>query len=380
MRAVSSRFLQTLRGSHTAITRVTAVTGFQTGTTPTGTVLEVTSGDVTLSATNQIRATAQLTTTAAWPTAADDLLAPYGQELYIERGVTYGNGQREFVGLGYFRINTPEQDEVPDGEITIAATDRMSGIVDARFLAPRQFGSTMSRGSLVSVLVNEVYPSATIEWDSTVIRDGVIGRTIVGEEDRAQLLTDFVTSLGKVGYFDHRGVFVIKTPPDPTGAASWTIDAGQDGVLVQLSRSLTREQVYNVVVATGEAADTVPPARGIAVNLDPDSPTYYLGPFGPVPMFYSSPFLMSNAQAATAARQLLVGKIGLPYQITLNAIANSALEPLDVVAVAYPRTARNRSLITEKHVLDEVKIGLGNHQPVSLETREQRVVLIGDIA
>ena len=320
-----------------------------------------------------------MTTTQAWPTHATDLLTPYGQEIYLERGVQYGNGQRELVGLGYFRIDTPEQDEAPSGEITITGQDRMAGIVDARFLTVRQFGSTMTRGQLASVLINEVYPSATIEWDDTGLRDSTIGRTVIGEDDRAQCLSDFVTSLGKVGYFDHRGVYVIKTPPDVSGPASWTVDAGERGVMVRMSRSLTREGVYNAYVATGEAADTVPPARGIAVNLDPSSPTYWFGPFGPVPAFYSSPFLTSDAQASQAARQLLAGKIGLPYSIVLDSIANPAVTPYDVIAVAYPRTARNRSLLVEKHIVDDVKIGLSNTSPMNLKTREQRVVLIGDL-
>lgn len=355
-------------------------TTFQSGTTPAGTVIEVIDGDVTANSTNTVRATTQLTTKQAWPTHESDLLAPYGQEIYLERGLQYGNGQRELVGLGYFRIDTPEQDNAPEGPVTISGQDRMAGIVDARFLAPRQFGATMTRGQLVNVLILEVYPTATIEWDDTGLRDGTIGRTVIEEIDRAKCLTDFVTSLGKIGYWDYRGVYVIKTAPDVTGPVLWTIDAADNGVLVRMSRSLTREGVYNAVVATGEAGDTTPPARGVAVNLDPDSPTYYLGAFGPVPQFFSSPFLTTNSQAAQAARQLLRAKLGVPYSVKASSIVNPAVEPYDVLGVAYPRTSRNRTLTTEKHVIDQVKIPLTVTGPMELETREQRVELIGDIA
>lgn len=380
MRPVSARFLRTLRGAHTAVTRATVCTTFQSGTTPAGTVIEVIDGDVTANSTNTVRATTQLTTKQAWPTHESDLLAPYGQEIYLERGLQYGNGQRELVGLGYFRIDTPEQDNAPEGPVTISGQDRMAGIVDARFLAPRQFGATMTRGQLVNVLILEVYPTATIEWDDTGLRDGTIGRTVIEEIDRAKCLTDFVTSLGKIGYWDYRGVYVIKTAPDVTGPVLWTIDAADNGVLVRMSRSLTREGVYNAVVATGEAGDTTPPARGVAVNLDPDSPTYYLGAFGPVPQFFSSPFLTTNSQAAQAARQLLRAKLGVPYSVKASSIVNPAVEPYDVLGVAYPRTSRNRTLTTEKHVIDQVKIPLTVTGPMELETREQRVELIGDIA
>lgn len=377
MRAVSAKFLDTLSGSHLAVFRATVCTTFQTGTTPTGTTITIVSGDVKSSATAAIRSTLSLTTTEAWPRLAADLLAPYGNEIYVERGIAYGNGQREFVGLGYFRIDTPEQDQTPDGPVTIAGSDRMAGIVDARFLAPRQFASTLTRGQLVTTLISEVYPLATISWDDTAVRDGTVNRTIIAEQDRAATLRDFITSLGKIGYFDYRGIFVVKTPPSTTGAAAWTIDAGRDGVLVQMSRGLTREGVYNAVVATGEAGDTTAPARAVAYNLDPASATYYNGLFGPVPTFYSSPFLTTNAQALAAATALLRKQLGLPYRVELTSIANPALEPYDVISVQYPRLSRSRSLRAETHVIDEITIPLDPAQPVKLKTREQQTELIG---
>jgi hypothetical protein len=379
MRAVSSKFLTTLRASHTAVFRARVCTTFQTGVTPTGTEIKVTGGDVIANATNLVRSTLDLSTVdVPWPTRADSLLAPYGQEIFVERGIAYGNGQAEYVGLGYFRIDTPEQDAAPAGEIQISGQDRMAGIVDARFLAPRQFPATLTRGQLVATLIQEVYPAAVIEWDDTALRDGIVGRTVVTEDDRAQVLADFVRSLAKIGYFDYRGVFVVKSAPAVTGASAWTVDAAEDGVLVKMSRSLTRERVYNAVVATGEAGDTTPPARGVALNLDPASPTYYYGPFGPVPMFYSSPFLTTNAQALSAAQSILRQQLGLPYQVDLTSIANPALEPYDVLAVRYPDRPRNRSLLTENHVIDQARIPLTAARPLELQTREQQAVLIGE--
>lgn len=380
MRAVSDRFLETLRGSHLAVFRATVCTTFQDGTEPTGTEIEIIGGDVQSSATNMVRSTLSLTTSESWPRLAADLLAPYGNEVYVERGIAYGNGQREFVGLGYFRIDTPEQDEVPDGEVTISGTDRMSGIIDARFLSPRQFASTQTNGQLVTTLVTEVYPDATISWDDTAVRDDTIGRTIITEDDRAGTLKDLCTSLGKIGYWRYDGVFRVEDPPDITGAAAWTIDAGAHGVMVQMSRGLTREGVYNAVVATGESGDTTAPARAVAYNLDPSSPTYYLGAFGPVPKFYSSPFITTNAQALTAATSLLRAQLGLPYQVSLASVANPALEPYDVLTVRYPKTSRSRTLRTETHVIDEVTIPLVPTSPVVLKTREQQTELIGDTA
>lgn len=377
MRAVSDRFLETLRGSHLAVFRARVCTSFQDGTSPDGTEITIEDGDVRSTATGDIRSTLNLTTSQAWPRRGADLLTPYGQEIYVERGIAYGNGQREFVGLGYYRVDTVEQDEVPDGMITITGSDRMAGIRDARFLAPRQFASTLTNGQLVQLLVTEVYPDATISWDETSVRDDTVGRSIITEDDRLGTLKDLCTSLGKIGYWRYDGVFRVETPPDIADTPAWTIDAGVDGVLVQMSRSLTRERVYNAVVATGEASDTVAPARAVATNDDQDSPTWYHGLFGPVPMFYSSPFITTNEQARTAAQSLLRQQLGLPYQVELSSIANPALEPFDVVSVRHPRTGRSRTMRREIHVLDEVTIPLVQTSPVALKTREQQSQLIG---
>jgi hypothetical protein len=378
VRPVSDRFLSTLRGSHLAVFRARVQPEFRTGTNPGGVEIPILGGDVKYSATAEIRSTLSLTTEWPWPVSASDTLAPYGHYVYVERGLAYGNGQREWVGLGYYRIDTIEQDEAPGGVIEISGSDRNAGLRDGRFLAPQQFPSTMTNGDLVNALIWGVYFFAgIIEWDDTDVRDDTINRTIVAEDDRLGTLLDLLKSLGKIGYWDHRGIFVIKTPPSTAGAPAWTIDAGQDGVLVQMSRGLTREGVYNAVVATGEAGDTTAPAYGVAFNLDPSSPTYYGGEFGSVPMFYSSPFITTDAQARTAAEALLRQKLGLPYQVDLSSIANPAIEPYDVLGVAYPKTSRSRALLTETHVVDEATVPLTPDEPVKLKTREQQTELIG---
>lgn len=380
MRAVSNQFLTTLRGSHVAVFRARVCETFQTGTNPTGTEIPILSGDVLCAATADVRATLSMATSYEWPRGADGLLAPYGNEIYVERGISYGNGQTEFVGLGYFRINAPEQEDTPGGPIDISASDRMAGIIDARFLYPRQFSSTSTRGELVATLITEVYPSAVIEWDDTDLRDGTLGRTIVAERERYETLRDLITSLGKIGYFDHRGVFVVRTAATVTGSPSWTIDAGTQGVLVKMSRAITREGIYNVVVASGEATDTAPPTFAAVADLSPTSPTRYGGRFGPVPRFYASPFITTVQQARDAASVLLRKSLGLPYQVDLQAIPNPALEPDDVIRIRYPSRTRSLSLRSEVHIIDTVTIPLDPATPVSLRTRKQYGEEIGDVS
>jgi uncharacterized protein DUF5047 len=333
MRPVTSKFLTSLRGSHNAQVEAYVVDPGQTGVSPTGTEILILDGDVQLDSTSPVRSTLELVTdgTGMFPDSASDLFAPYGNELFIRRGVAYGGQSFEWVSLGYFRINATEQDNAPNGPIRIQAQDRMIGIIEARLLAPIQFAATETYGDVVDYLVQEVYPWATVEWDDLTDTDA-LGRAVIAEEERYDFLDDLITSRGKIWYWDYRGVLVIKDVPDPDDPV-WEVDAGENGVLISLARDLSREGVYNAVVATGEALDTATPSTAVAVDNNPDSPTYYYGDFGKVPRFYSSPFITTDAQALTAAESLLKKKLGLPYNVDFSTVPNPALEPWDPIAV-----------------------------------------------
>lgn len=372
-RPVSNAFLAALTGSHQLSFRATVLDTFQTGVSPTGGVdVPVLGGSVTHDGSAALRSSLDLTTTGfrQWPRRVTDSYAPYGNEIYIEVGVRHR--EVEWVGLGYHRIREPDQQTVPDGPIRLECDDRMAAIVDARLLAPRQFTAGTTLGAVVSALVTEVYPSAVIEWDDAT--DTVaLARKIVAEEDRYQFLKDLVESHSKIFYFDHRGVLTIRSLPDPTMPV-YDIRHGRGGVLVSASRRLTRDGVYNAVVATGEGGDTTTPVRGTATDNNPDSPTYYLGRFGKVPRFFSSPLLATNAQAAAAAATLLRRQLGLPYVVKFGAVTNAALEPYDPVTVHYgPNDA------PETHVLERLTIPLAEGTPMTADTKQQAVTLIGSV-
>lgn len=359
MLPVSAAFLAAIRSSHEAISRVRVITPGATGADPAGTDLVVVEGSVTLDGTADVRGTLDLTVSAAWPTSASTAdLVPYGTELAVSRGVVFGNGDIQRAPLGVYRITLVEQPDAPKGPLRITASDRMSGLIEAKLLAPRQFLATATYGDVVSALVTEVYPSAVIEWDDAT-NVVAIGRTTVVELDRYAFLADMVKALGKVWYFDYRGVLVIRDPPNP-GVVVWEVDAGANGVLVSVGRSRSRDGVRNAVVATGEAVDDFLPATAAVVDSDATSPTYWYGAFGKVPEFYTSPLIFTLAQATKAATQLLGQLKGLPYSVDFTAVPNPAMEPGDVVRVSYPPVpGRAPTVQREVHVVDRLTIGLG---------------------
>lgn len=369
MRPVSPTFLAALRGAHRMVARVRVVTTWQTGTNPTGDELDIDSGDVQLAADAAIRGTLDLTVLGSWPTAAGRSswpLSPYGNELFVERGVSYGNGTTEWVGQGYFRIDTTEQavvvrDHREQAAVRLTASDRMAGIVDAKPTEPRQFAAATTYGEVFTALVTEVYPAAAVTFD-----DGLgsteIGRPVVCDDDRYGFLRDLATARGKVFYFDHTGTPLVRSPAAIT-APVWTVDEGRGGVLLDLAREMSRDGVYNAVVATGQGADTQTPARALVMDLDPTSPTYWFGRFGKKPRSYSSPLILDDNQARSAAAAILARSVGMPYSVSFGVIPNPALEPLDPVTI---RT----DLGDETHVIRQLTVPLNPERAMTAATRQ----------
>lgn len=365
MRPVTDRFLSALRGSHRMASRARLVGSGQVGVNPEGVEIPIISGDVTLDATAKVRATCDITTTAPWPAEATDLLTPYGNEVFVERGIIYGDEVTEWVSQGYFRLYSVDQTTAPHGQIRLAGQDRMSGILDARVTQPLTLGN-VSYAAIIGFLVTQIFPNVPIVYDFEADTTYLRGSHVL-DRDRYAFLRDVVQSLSKVCYFDYAGRLQVRDAPDP-GTPTFTVDHGPGGVLTELSRSLDRSAMYNGVVATGEAPGEAPPVRGVVLDLDEDSPTYWWGPFGHVPRFYSSDMLTTVEQCTSAAAAMLDRIQGLPYSVDFSLVPNPALEPLDVVEVAFTNDRR-----PETHVIETLKIPLDSGGAMKATTRKKKL-------
>lgn len=374
MRPVTDRFVEAIKGSHKIAFRALALEPGQSGTQPVGVELAVISGKVSYAWNTPIRAMLDLTvkpmSDVGFPIRASDPLDVSGKEIIVYRGIDYGGGDTELVSLGYFRIDEDEQDIPINRPIRISAPDRMAGIVDARLESPRQYTSAWNYGDALEDLITEVYPDATIEWDDSTNSRG-LGASVMQDEDRYALAEDLVTAVGKIFFWDYRGILVVRDPPDPSVIVG-EIRHGTRGTLVGLKRRRSRIGAINIVVATGEATDERAPARGVARDDNPASPTFWQGPFGPVPEFYSSPLLINDAMAMKAARTILDRKLGLHYAVDLSAIPNPAYEVGDPLLVSYDDEAG-----TEIHIADTLDIGLGASEAMTAGMRERSVGMGG---
>lgn len=340
------------------VAKARVCTTFQTGTNPAGTDITIEDGSVHFDANAEVRGTLDLVTSQAW----DSLLTPYGNEIFVQRGIQYGQGDTELVSQGYFRIQTADQDDAPDGMVRITGLDRMSAIAGVKVLNPIQFNSTDTVGTFVSTLFSDVYPSITIQWDDST-NTQQIGRQIIVDDDRYPFIEELLTSYGKIFYFDYRGFLIIKSPPDPSTSV-FDVNYGKDGVLLNLKRRLTREGVFNGVRASGQGVDGSAPVFATAIDNNPSSLTYWYGTFGKVVEYFESPFLNTNGQCLTAAQSLLTQRKGLPYSASFRAVPNPALEVYDCIRVS------TKSAM-EMHVLDTIDLSLVARTEMIGDTRQQ---------
>jgi Domain of unknown function (DUF5047) len=358
-----------IRGSHTARFRATLVEGFQTGTDPSGFAVRVIDGGVEYDASADVRSTGDVTVAEQWPDARDLKFAPYGSEVFLSRGVETGAAGVLWAPMGYYRISKTTQSDAAKGPIKLDVDDRMATIIDSRFLSPRQWLVGTLVGDIINEVVLEVYPDAVITWDDDSDQSQ-LGRSLIVEESRLEVIKTLADGLGKIVYWDEIGQLVFKDIPSETDVI-WTVNAGPDGVMVQADRSISRDGVYNAVVVTGEGADDLTPVRSVAINAQESSPTFFYGPFGQVPRFYSSSFITTQSQADGAAVNLLRQSLGAPYDVGLSAVPNPAVRPYDVIRVVYNDGTR------EVHIVDRVSIPFDVETAISIATRQSAVIHVG---
>lgn len=362
-------FADLIAGSHTARFRAVLVEGFQTGTDPFGLDMRVISGGVEYDASAEIRSTGGVSVAEEWPNARDLRFAPYGSEVFLARGVETGAGGVLWAPLGYYRISKTTQPDAAKGPISLDLDDRMATLIDSRFMQPRQWLTGTTVGEVINEVVLEVYPDAVILWDDDS-DEAQLGRSLVAEESRLEVIKTLAEGLGKIYYWDEIGRLIFRTIPSETDII-WTVNAGPGGVMVNADRSISRDGVYNAVVVTGEGADQLNPVRAVAVNAQESSPTFFGGPFGRVPRFYSSSFITTEPQAENAAVNLLRQSLGAPYDVGLSAVPNPAVRPYDVLRVVYNEGTR------ETHIVDRVSIPLDVDSAISIATRQSAIIHVG---
>lgn len=349
MYPVSPRFLDALTGTHEAVSRArlfprtlgTDDIGF--GTSPTGGVeLPILDGDVKLTRTGDIKATLDLTV----PGDAWDWTMPGGGELFVERGIDFGDGTTEWVALGWYRIEDIDQDDAPDGPIKIAGNDRIAQIMQNRAIYPYQVPLGTTHETLFYRFVNGnegagpstagaaayFYIEIPIEWTSYDPASAVVPDGTVAEDSLYDTLVALADNRNSVLRMSDGGTLLVEDvdgPLDPS-VPVWRLRGGEGGTLLRASRKATRKGVYNIVSSYG--SDTAFPT-GYQYLSDDTSRVRQTGPFGPAARYFASPLLHSASDALGASAWWLTQYGGVPVSWTYDVVPNPALRPNDILDV-----------------------------------------------
>jgi hypothetical protein len=360
---VSERFLEALRGPHEATTRVDV---FYAGILVEAD-LRVESGSVTIDEGSQVRRSAQLTISdpALDPAGVIDLLAPFGTELLIRRGITFGEGDEELIPLGVFRVDEAGRSGWNEG-VTVQASDRSNAVAEARFLKPWNTPANSTVTAEVERIVRDVFPN--VEFYSLIDDDAP---TTAGtwERDRWEAIDRLSTAIGAELVFDPLGRAVLRDVPTTADEPVWTVDAGERGVMIDVSTGISRADVFNAVAAIGESTEGAPAIVGYAYVST--GPLTWAGPFGKKPRFFTSQYITTVNQAQRAARGILARSTGFARTVNPTSIVNPALDAGDTINIVLPDG------LVYKHVIRALTVPLGPAEALPITTR---VVDQGSIA
>jgi hypothetical protein len=371
---VSARFLDVISGSHRAAVRVQVLptdTMPQFGPNPVGGLeLPLLDGDVKLTCTADVNGSVDFTISGDYW----DVLQPYGSELFVERGVDFGDGTRELVPCGYYGIEEISRDSF--GPARVSGFDRSKRLQRKRVTYPTEFAAGTTHRDIFEHLVNGTTPQGESTTTYAMFLSGQvpvaftgydpdlakIGTSLTCEDDCLAFLGKLADARGCVLRFTRGGELEVVPRNQPPGAtAVYTVKPGAGGNLVSWSQKVTRDGVYNYVIARGSDPAT-PTGYRLAYNADTTSPLYWAGPFGVVPRYYASPLILSSEAADAAAESVLARYKGLPTSLSLMAVPNPALDPLDVIQATLGAS-------TAIHLIDTVSIPLAGSEPVDIVTR-----------
>lgn len=285
--------------------------------------------------------------------SAVDTLDPYGIEIRLRVGFVYPGGTNELIPAGVFPIETVNWKDALSGALpSLQLYDRQKTVERSKALYSSSRGGWLAqqlmRDLILDAMQANVKPTIVFTVDPDLPNPRLPGGTM-WDNERWGLVKVCAEAIGADVYFDSSGQPTITTIPkitsDMRGSdAVWQVSSGQN--LMDASRSVSRTGVYNAVAVYGVVpSDSQPQPVGFAYDLDPNSATYYNGPFGGSSLKTTNPLLTTSAQCQDAANSLLNSVTGLARSMTFNCLPNPALETGDLILVTFADGSKELHLI-----------------------------------
>jgi len=270
---------------------------------------------------------------------ASALLAPFGNRIRAWGGIEYGDGSRAQFPIFYGSIT---EVAAPGWTSTTVECDDLAGdVVAAMFEVPTNSTPTNTVYAEFQRLIRAALPDAEFEGFTGGTTNALIG-PLAWESDRGQALDNMAGGVGCLWWALADGTFVLRPSPwsQPGRSPAFSISSADLGgdrfCAISATPKVSRAGVINSAVMAAERLDGSPPLYSIARDLDPASPTYYLGPFGKRPLLLRNQSPITQAQIDYAAKvQLHYGKALSFSWDQVQIPSDPSIELGDLVAVRF---------------------------------------------
>lgn len=311
-------------------------------------VLEPVSGRLTQDARRGARWDGNLTFAGddLLPRRPGDLLTPFGTRVTAELGLELLDGSVSIVPYGTYEISSSRtRIEAGARVVDIGLIDMSDNVERYRFETPL----TIASGVDLAAVVNTVVTNRTGFNPGVTATGAALGAARILGLDSGTApwseLEDILAGFSRTVWYDRVGAVQVATVI-PDRNLAYPLDQ-----LTSLSADYDTRPP-NVIVARGEAQDGTVPVQAVAIDSDPSSPTYAgtgpgTSPYGRVTEFFSSPLLLTTAQAQAAANTILAQNIGAGATYTL-------VRPYDPTITAGDVTTLDTSIL----VVDAVTLSL----------------------
>jgi hypothetical protein len=263
-------------------------------------------------------------------------------EVVLKTGFQYSNQQTELVTLGRFLIWDATLDFDSGDTISMEIYDRAKYLSMTNMVRPYDFSGIYTSAAIQTLVTASLPYSQTVSFGPG-LQDVKLAGGSTFDTDHLSVIIQLAEMMGGKFLFDANGIpQVIKKPKiDSTTTPSQSVlqvdcDSAQ-GNAVSLSRSITRDGLYNGIGVYGTApSSTTSQPIGEAYDLNSGSKTYWNGPFGKSFLRIDRPELTSPSECATAAQAELAKSISTIQPSSFQMLPNPALEVGDIITIVYP--------------------------------------------
>ena len=371
MYPVSDEFLSSVRKSHISFVKIEI---YDMANNQIISTAQPISGEVTIDSRRDIRRQCAVEFvdkdgTLVPTNNRSSILLPYNREIKIYRGVKFGDGTEELVPLGVFLLTTVEITDTPEGvRINVQGSDRSLRVIRAKWTSHDFYiADATAKETAIQQILTDRFPGVKTMFPATNQVTDIIYPTLDQSSNPWKEALKIAESAGMDLYFDESGTARMRPIPDPdSGAALITYQDNTESVVTSLSRTLSSDESFNHVVYTGEGTNLSIGVIGEAKDTNPASPTY-IETYGSVPIFKSSPYILTVAEAQEAANAELRKVIGALEMISWEQIVNPAHDVYDLIKIT-----RTPSGVDATLMLDSITIPLTPQNTMNAIGRSRR--------